>query len=214
MNERWESHTKSFQDFFGRWGSPFGNLRSIWNACIPVAVVDRYRDDEEGSLFSLNAYTGGAVNQYSAAVIFNPDNDIEIVRILASHIFSAAFAFPGQGIHVFTPIIPYNPIANNLIGAYVPGLITSKAFTFSPSFAFAGTNPALPGTWGEWGVEPFIWLGPAQPGTFLGIKRVYDPPLRIYRNRALAVQATVASVTLPVQLYVSITWRERPRTTP
>lgn len=218
MLEEWASHARNFSDFFGRWRSPFSNLRSIWNSCIPVAVVDRFRDDEEGSLYGCTCSSVGAINEYTAAVLFNPEHDIEVHAITCWQGFTYLTFWPSfmmAGFHIFTPIIPYNPIQNNLAGAFRGGLLTNRAFTFPTSLGFTGTNPALPPIWGEWHKSgPAVYDSLRNTYFDSGNCVYFDPPIRLYRGRSLCVQTTRASVSYPVEVNISFRWTERPRTTP
>jgi len=145
---------RGFQRFFRRWGSK-ANLRAVFNSVQPVAVVDRYFGDEEGSYQAITAvYTGqaGVPPQEFPAVIFGSreaDVDVNIHKIGVWCGFSPQGAAPGVSIgryvYLYTPILPYDPVLNiDPPGFYESGLITTPSFTRGTCIAIAGSNPLLP----------------------------------------------------------------------
>lgn len=219
----WKDHARNFQDWFGSWGSSTRNVQAIYDGVVPVAVVDEFRDDTQGSLYAISAFTPGLFGEHSAVAMGSAVNDIEVFSVSARAIHQpGGFALGNNDpLHLFTPINPYNPVANPLpVGFFSPGLITNKAFTFGSVTAVAGTNAVLPLIIGfEWN-NPWIHSDASQGGVAFGwasgldVVR-FDPPIRVYRNTTLAVQQLDAiGPGELVQFQVTFLYRERPRTTP
>jgi hypothetical protein len=132
---------------FRRWGSHATNIRGVFNGILPVQLVERYRNDEEASVWGLYAETAAnaGLTGYSPAIVLGSLDDrveIEILGWQAWYQFTAATS-PGafnMFAHLMTPILPYNPVGGGLFpsGAWVPGLITNEAFTRSTAFAITG----------------------------------------------------------------------------
>lgn len=230
--------SRGFRSFFQRWGATEArNFRAVFNAVVPVALVDRFRDDDEGSLFALSATSNGAPQQFSAVAFGSGRNEWEL------HAFNLGMARVGvtagvitEQIHLFTPIEPYNPVVNAPLGPFVPGLITNEAFTFGSVRGFGGANTALPPIegmlvyQGTVGPSPFAgvtietslaWDGPSGGSRIFGRDLQsrptyrFDPPLRVRRDQTLAFQ-TLHRHTLgdpppdSVILTASILYNERP----
>jgi len=150
---RWRPITKRVLDLFGRWGDPRTNLRSMMDGVIPVVIVDRFRDDDEGSLFGISAFTivgAGFPGQFPSISFGSGVNDWELVGFTAVN-----FNFNGQtgakfgNVHLFTPIEPYNPALNlSPVGTFPSGLLMNRSFTFGSVSAIAGYNPVLPAIFG------------------------------------------------------------------
>lgn len=145
---------RGFQRFFRRWGSK-ANIRAVFNSVQPVAVVDRYFGDEEGSYQAITAvYTGqaGVTPLEFPAVLFGSrelDVDVNVHKIAVWCGFSANGTAPGARIgryvYLFTPILPYDPVLNiDPPGFYESGLILTPSFTRGTCIAIAGSNPLLP----------------------------------------------------------------------
>jgi len=141
-----------------RWGTHGGNaIRGILNFALPVTVLERFRDENEGGVFGLTAFTGGfgltvgpgQTAEHPAVCITNPTQTTEILSVNISFnrfkptILNGSFNYT-ERIHMYTPFAPYNACVNNTLGAFVPGLIARSPFGFGQTFALSGTNPALP----------------------------------------------------------------------
>jgi hypothetical protein len=176
--------------------------------------VDRFRGEAEGSLFGITGYTPGAVNEFSSIAFGSAENDWEIHQIAWN------FQQPGGvggasvwGYHVFTPIAPYNPVANiNPVGVYSPGLITNKAFTFGTVGAVGGSNPAFAAVRGytpqERTLNNIVYRLTLPLEAML---QAFSPPIRVPRDVTFAFQMTIAFVGAAVPLTVSLVYNERPK---
>lgn len=174
---------------------------------IPVVVVDRFRDDEEGSVFGLHA-RGGSVGLEFPSVSFGSGvNDWELLAV-TSLSYSSTSVPSTVGIHLFTPIFPYNPALNpSPVGFFRPALINNRAFTFGTVTAVGGSNPAFPPIAGP-SVMPFVagsfTLDFAQPIEF-------DPPIRVYRDTTLTFQWFGSTLPVGLSIFVDILYVERPK---
>lgn len=217
----WKDHARNLQDWFGTWASTTRNIRAVWDGLIPVAVIDRFRDDSEGSVFGISAFTTGLAGEQSAVAMGSSINDVELLSIACRSIFFPSGAvLANDTFHLFTPINPYNPVATpNPVGFFSPGLITNKSFTFGTVTAVAGTNPVLPAIIGfewhnPWNVNTAAF-GALAFGFANGLNVVdFDPPIRVYRDTTLAVQQTFPPGGGSFSMLASFLYRERPRTTP
>lgn len=219
------SSSRAFQGFLGRWGIAGANLRSVWNTVFPVAIVDRYRGEEEGSLYALTAETPGALNEHPAiffgaiSEVETRDNvELEIIGISAGF---GASATPPDSIdpglfHVFTPIAPYNPVVNlNPVGVFIPGMFLNRAFTRGSGIAFAGTNPAFPAYEGAIGWQTHmrrdsqLSTTPNRSLAEFEAGNMYLPePIRIHAGFGLAFQLFNPG-SLILRLRVSLLYRQR-----
>lgn len=219
-----EYSSRRFQRFFRRWGA-LSNLRSVLNYVQPVTLVDRFRDDDEGSLFAVYFETGSAVNEHPA-ILFGSNVetvDLEIVGLQAWYSWQA----PPLGVfvwnmlcHVFTPLAPYNPVANvNPVGVGVPGLMTNERFTRGNSYAIGGHNPALPAYpgWTGWVCargarqtnigDAGLWFAVGVDGIANILPN--ERPLRLYGTDGVSIQLVNPGGGLPLALAVTILYRER-----
>lgn len=206
-NPRWATITKRTLDLFGRWGDSRTMLRGLLDHAVPVIVVDRFRDDDEGSVYGIGARGGGALNTFPSVSFGSGVNDWELLRV-TSLSYSATLTPNTVGIHMFTPINPYNPaLTVSPAGVRLPALINNRAFTFGTVGAVGGHNPSLPALTGPF-VMPFVLgsfpLDFAQPFTL-------DPPIRVYRDTTLTFQWNADVVGKSVSIFVDILYRERPK---
>ena len=217
MFPSWRPITKRTLDLFGRWGDPRTQLRGMMDMVLPVAVVDRFRDDDEGSIFGLNAFTTGPVGEFPSISFGSNVNDWELLQIASiSMDYNSGAGTLIQAIHMFTPIAPYNPATTIVpLGFFTPGMINNRAFTLGSVQAIGGTTPLPP-----------VVLGPevvprAQQVSFPAISPItndflsyqpFNPPIRIYRDVTLTIQY-VGSLPggVPAEMTVSIIYRERPK---
>jgi len=208
----------SFLDFFGRLGIQSTNIRGIYNALFPMALIRRDRDDQEGSVFAMTVETPGAANQFSAAAFGSAFNDWELLALNISHRPPNTGVVYDTHFHVFSPLAPYNPVATpNPVGIFTPGLITNHATTFGTVGGIGGYAPTLPiaqglmlrrfrsaitanGTWLATTFEP-------------GLSTYVDPPIRLYRDQTIAVQSLTAFAGGGLGLAVAILYREFARVT-
>lgn len=214
LTPRWRPITKRALDLFGRWGDPRTNLRSMLDSVIPVAVVDRFRDDDEGSIFGIQAFASGVVGQFPSVSFGSSTNDWELVQIFNyATEYTVAVNPRLTAQHMFTPIAPYNPaLTPSPAGFFRTGLLTNRAFTFGTVTAIGGYNPVLPPIFGP------EWAGPFVTNSSAGFRNfIFDPaegmlatPIRIYRDTTFTIQWT-GSIVGGVNMFVSIIYRERPK---
>lgn len=154
---------RNFVRFFRTWGSK-GNFRSIWDTVLPVAVVDRFYGDEEGSYQGLTAFvdTQGTTtdfpNQFPAIIIgsIEPDIDLLIHRMavwIGFSIRGSGPTTPAGGIQsnvfIYTPTGGYDPVLNLApLAFFDSALITPPSFTRGATVALGGYNPVLPADFG------------------------------------------------------------------
>jgi len=211
---RWRSVTKRTLDLFGRWGDPRTQLKSMWDGVIPVVVVDRFRDDDEGSVFGINAFCSGNPNEFPSVSFGSAVNDWEILQIPQVSIDYAGLGGSKVfGMHMFTPIDPYNPALNIApAGFFRSGMINNRAFTFGTVSALGGTNPVLPAVFGPDLVSPGV-TSFSSFSRFLGQggQQLYLPPIRIYRDTTFTIQWNGTIGGTFMQLFVSMLYRERPK---
>lgn len=126
------------------------NFRAVFNAVIPVSVVDRFRDNDEGSVFGLRVISGGisqalGPGEITAIIFFSTDPNVEFhVHSVNWHYdfdtTNAVFRIVEMGVMMYTPIAPHNPVAIAPVGLFVPGLITTEMFTFGSVRGIAGRS--------------------------------------------------------------------------
>ena len=210
----WRPITRRTLDLFGRWGDPRSQLKSMLDGVLPVAVVDRFRGDDEGSIFGIDAFCTGNNNQFPSISFGSSVNDWELLAINQYAIDWAGLG--GSKIfqaHLFTPIFPYNPALTLApVGFFSPGLLLNRAFTFGTVSGLGGTNPALPALFGP------SMLGPGSTGNVglirwftNGSRYVFDPPIRVYKDITLTLQWTGTIGNTPLSMFMSILYRERPK---
>lgn len=204
---RWRPVTKRTLDLFGRWGDSRSQLKSMLDVAVPVVVVDRFRDDDEGSVYGIRA-SGGSSNFDVPSVSFGSGvNDWELLAVTQLGYSSATLPVT-VGVHMFTPIFPYNPaLVVDPVGFFLPGLITNRAFTFGTVSALGGNNPARPFVTGPQ-LMPFVF-GSTNLDSFPAFS--FDPPIRVYRDTTLTFQWTGAPQPTGLAVLVSILYRERPK---
>ena len=225
----WKFQVKDFSKLFRRWGGHSGNLRGIFNGILPVQIIDRYRNDEEGSFWGLYAETSCPVSRsgYSPAIVFgslSENVEIEILGWQAWYRFTVNGA-PGafnMFAHLMTPILPYNPIGAGLSpgGVWIPGLVTNDAFTRSTAFALTGyvqifsSNPDNYGyVFSNTYKATYItnaWQSLADQAGSFNLER----PIRMTPGLSMAWQAsnpfdTFSGQQRRMELAVSILYRER-----
>lgn len=146
----WNPTARNFLGLADRWGTPRGtNVSSILSGVLPVTIVERFRDNLEGSLFGTTAETLGNDNEFSAVIFTSVSRSWEIHSANISwDIVAEPEVLPVknylEGLHVFNPINPYNPVVNSPAGFFVPGLINNREFTFGGVIGISGTNPLPP----------------------------------------------------------------------
>lgn len=216
---QWRPITKRALDLFGRWGDPRTNLRAMMDTVIPVAVVDRFRDDDEGSVYGISAFTvvgGGFAGQFPSISFGSGVNDWELMGMTAVNInFNGQTGPKFMNVHMFTPIEPYNPALNpSPVGVFPAGLLTNRAFTFGTVTALAGYNPVLPPIFGPSVFGPFRSTTATDVGQDQ-IDLTQPEPIRIYHDTTLTFQynGTLGVGANTVLMDISIVYRERPKVT-
>jgi len=213
---QWRPITKRVLDLFGRWGDSRTNLRSMMDSVIPVVVVDRFRDDDEGSVFGMSAFAAGSpavAGQLPSVSFGSAVNDWELIQVVCTQIrFNLNLPGLNQA-HLFTPIAPYNPaLTPSPVGFFGPGLLPNRNFTFGTLQAIGGYNPAPPGIIGMSFVCPFVLGNFSRSAPVVDLRYSFATPIRIYRDVTLTIQwvGTVDPADF-ADLDVSILYRERPK---
>jgi len=126
------------------------NFRAVFNAVIPVSVVDRFRDNDEGSIYGIQARSLGVTNfagpaEFTAVIFFSADPDVEfhVHSLNWDYQFEATFPSFSQlsmDVMMYTPILPHNPVEISPVGLFVPGLLTTENFTFGSIRAITGRS--------------------------------------------------------------------------
>lgn len=183
---------------------------------IPVAIVDDFKDDDRGSIFGINAFTGGTANQFPAVSWGSSQNDWEVLAV-TSLLVNYNFLVMGNLLnefHMFTPIAPYNPVQTlNPAGFFPTGLITNRAFTFGTVVALGGSNPAVPLLIGPTLGSHTVSTTSARDNKWHRVPwQRFDPPIRIYKDVTFTIQYIgTIGVAIPTAMEVSILYRERPK---
>lgn len=117
------------------WGSHGGSLiRSVFNAVLPVSVVERWFGEIEGSLFGLTVGVGHLAGHRPSVELFSDRVDWELHSL---NIWYPQQAVPAPGgptefrvvTSLFTAPGNYNPIAINPTAEFGPQLVTNVSFT-------------------------------------------------------------------------------------
>jgi len=211
----WRSVTKNTLDFFGRWGDSRTNLKSVMDTVIPVAIVDRFRDDDEGSVFGVSAFcTAGPANEFPSVSFGSAVNDWELLQITSWEVRFATRINRLIQDHIFTPIDPYNPAATiSPVGTFAPGLINNRNFTLGTVRGIGGYNPVLPAFIGATFLGPFGSLTDRSSVVPFGHETgIIGLPIRVYRDVTLTFQFVgTLGVGETVDMDVSMIYRERPK---
>jgi len=135
-----------------RWAREWGTLRggnfqALFNSVIPVSVIDRFRDNDEGSVYGIKVTSNGSavLGERTAVIFFSVDPDVEfhVHSINWDYDFNTTnvvFATLSMGVMMYTPILPHNPVEIAPVGLFVPGLITTEQFTFGSIRGIAGRS--------------------------------------------------------------------------
>jgi len=191
----------------------------VFNGIVPVAVVDRYRDDTEGSVFALSATSQTIANRWASFAIGSPSDDWELLYA------NYGIFFPGTAptvnvelaLMIYTPDASFNPVTTpSPAGFFVPGLNTDFAFTLGSVSAVAGYRNGIPSRFGLFPFMTFGWTPASTPPFGLEIRQrpltTFDPPIRVYRDVTLGfIMIDRANRAMDVTL--TIGYRIRPRTT-
>ena len=204
---------RSFVNFFGRYGTVRGRVRGIWNGIIPVAVVDRYRDDDEGSLFSIQAPAVVPAGQFAAFAMGSPTDDWELLACNWGDFNGGVGINEVLNYFVYTPDATYTPVVTPSPAVlWTPGLNTDWSFTLGSVTMTSGHNPTQPVRWGfhpqaAQATGPGVFVG-----SHFGIPYTFDPPLRVYRDVTLGFMAMETRLVAR-NPWLSVLYRIRPRTT-
>ncbi len=130
------------------WGTAGGSfIRRIFNAVIPVTVVERWFGELDGSLFGLTGGTGGALGFRPSVELVSEFRDWECHALNIWYPIMAtvgATAGPTDyeiAVSVFTAIQGYDPIEFATVGPFGPQLVTNANFDQGTVRGFAGVNP-------------------------------------------------------------------------
>lgn len=178
------------------------------DSVLPVAVVDRFRGPEEGSLRGITGQSLGAVNEFPAVFfggrpdadgIIRVDIDVHQINVWLDVQIAVLPAVRTVQVNLFTPEAPYDPVTNqNPLGIFVPSLNLDPAFTRGRAAMIGGSNPVN----GPIGLELVLWNDgfSRTPGFVRNMSRalsnqaepfapwLFDPPLRIPAGNGIAIQ--------------------------
>ena len=216
----WLPPVRSFRNFFGTYGTTSGSIRGVLNGIMPVAVVDRYRDDEEGSHFAITATALVAAGQHGAFSFGSTTDDWELLSANVSYFFSAGIpqgsVWCTRNLMMYTPDASYQPVVTpSPVGIWIPGLQTDWSFTNGSVVGFTGHNPTLPGIFGSFPFETNNTSRTATPLVSVDFQRNetrFDPPIRVYRDVSLGF-VIVETFDRQIDATMTIRYRIRPRTT-
>lgn len=207
---------RAMRNFFGRYGTTVGAIRGVFNGIIPVAVVDRYRDDTEGSLFGLSMLSTAAAATYPAFAAGSSTDDWELLAVTLASLFPSWAGNVSAPLYVYTPDSTYVPVETpSPPGFWQPGLNTDWSFTLGSVLGVAGYNTTLPPRLGfavqslsnQFNASTSGW-GIAQDGAY-----TFDPPIRVYRDVTLGFIVDRPLFADVPSFSLSILYRIRPRTT-
>lgn len=205
---------RAFRNFFGRYGTTAGAIRGVFNGIIPVAVVDRYRDDTEGSLFALSMLSSTPAGGLPAFAVGSPTEDWELLSATCAHLMQSWTGTRVSTCYVYTPDSTYVPVVTpSPPGFWQPGLNTDWSFTLGSVLGAAGWNVALPPRLGfaiqsmRTGFNFAGWTI-AERGPYR-----FDPPIRVYRDVTLGFIIDLPVTAETTVFSMSILYRVRPRTT-
>lgn len=208
--------SKTFNELLGRWGGKGNPLGGLLSYVVPVVAVDRYYSPEEQNTWTIASVAAGASGEFSACGLTNTDPtvDWELLRIVVNFDVNVIATVFNHEFQVVTPLATAtNPVGNNLIQGFVPGLITDQNTTLSPCRGFSGTAASIVLPLGE------VYKAKGAIDSGLGaIFRFYDsivvdfdPPMRLYGDRAVVVQQTILPFTPRAwPMTVSFRFRVRP----
>lgn len=208
---RWRPITKRTLDLFGRWGDSRNQLRGMLDHALPVVVVDTFRDDDEGSVYGIHAFGSSLAAVAFPSVSFGSAvNDWELLAVTS--LSYSGLALPATiGIHMFTPVFPYNPALNPSPAFFHPAaLINNRAFTLGTVTGLGGNNPLFPPQAGP-SLMPFAR---AVGDLDFGFPFAFDPPIRVYRDTTLTFQWFGFPANAGLSIFVDILYRERPKVSP
>lgn len=216
---RWRSITKRTLDLFGRWGDSRTNLTQMLDGVLPVVVVDRFRDDDEGSIFGISAFSDGAFNEHPTISFGSSVNDWELLGVTQAGVnWNLKPATFNYQIMMFTPISPYNPATTiNPLGFFVSGILLDRSFTFGSVQGIGGAVAVPPVIFGPdisgpsrvavTSSAPFQQAAGFSPWTF--------EPIRIFRDVTLTFMLVLNPAAgfgfAPPGMSISILYRERPK---
>jgi len=130
------------------WGTRGGSfLRSIFNAVIPVTVVERWYGKLDGSLFGLTGGTDGFLGFRPSVEFFSESRDWELHSINVSYpVMGTIGATAGPTEYriittLFTAFAGFNPIEFNPTILFGPQLITNDTFNQGTVRAQGGVAP-------------------------------------------------------------------------
>jgi hypothetical protein len=219
----WKFQVKDLSRLFRRWGSHSTNIRGVFNGILPVQIVDRWRDDEEGSIYGIYAETEGTVatiGDHPAIVMGSLDERVE-VELLGFQVWYRWISTPpvllNPIIHLFTPnTAVYNPVEYlSPVGVWKPGLVLNYGFDQPSAFMLTGYSNLMP-TYPSWAgymlsrntrlnqVGSYVYPGADQAGSWDMVRPIRIPPMG-----ALAWQMENPVVSDRLELWVSALFRER-----
>lgn len=210
----WLAPVRAMRNFFGRYGTTGAGMRGLYTGIVPVAVVDRYRDDTEGSLYGMTMFNVTAPNEIPAFAMGSPVDDWELTALNVGQFLPSAIGNNWLTPFVYTPDSTYLPVVNvNPVGFWEPGLITNWAFNLGSVTGLAGSNPTMPARIGFYATGSFE-VNPVEVGVQTqGNAFMFDPPIRVYRDVTLGILLDLRLTGTTPSYFCSALYRIRPRTT-
>lgn len=210
----WLAPVRAMRNLFGRYGITGGQIRGLYSGIVPVAVVDRYRDDSEGSLYGMTMVNVTGVLQYPAFAMGSGVDDWEVLALNCGGYFPSPMGFDDWLVpFVYSPDSTYLPVVTvNPLGFYEPGLVTNWSYTLGSVQGLCGSNPTLPPRIGFYPTGTYqtrLDVGTSTQGNAFA----FDPPLRVYRDTTLGIILDIALTGTTPSFFVSVLYRIRPRTT-
>jgi len=131
------------------WGGIGGGsfIRRIFNAVVPVTIVERWYGQLDGSLFGLTTGTGGFLGFRPSVEFFSDERDWELHAINVSWPVMANVGATAGPLryrivcHMFSASGGYNPIEFNQVGPFGPQLVTNANFDQGTVRSLAGVSP-------------------------------------------------------------------------
>jgi len=178
------------------WGTRGGSfIQRIFNAVIPVTIVERWYGDTDGSLFGLSAGTLGTFGLRPAVIFISTFVDWELHSINVWFPQMQGVAATGGPLeyriatNLFTEASGFNAILINPVGPFGPQLVTNDNFNQGSVRGFGGVNPLNnPNGFGYILNELVTRVGAFGSGT---VDQISDSWGRAYTNTAM-VQAPIA----------------------
>lgn len=129
------------------WGTTRFSLRWLFNAVIPVSIVERWYGDLDGSLFGLTTGTGGTIGERPAVEFVSFERDWQLHALNFTYPVMETTGATGGSTwyritaNLFTPAGGFDAVQNNTVGPFGPQLVTVPGGDQGTVRGFGGTNP-------------------------------------------------------------------------